>query len=76
MWVGKAVVQRNVATTEKPVESVIIGFDGGYLRNWHRQDEWHFEVIAGKRSFVAVPASLESAAAGFLNFLFIFVRHK
>jgi hypothetical protein len=26
----------------------VIGLDGGYVRSRHRQDERHFEVIAGK----------------------------
>ena len=48
MRVGKAVVQPNVTTTAKSAEPVVIGLDGGYVRSRHRQDERHFEVIAGK----------------------------
>ena len=31
-----------------PAEPVVVGLDGGYVRSRHRQDERHFEVIAGK----------------------------
>jgi hypothetical protein len=48
MRVGEAVVRPNVMTTAKPAEPVVVGFDGGYVRSRHRQDERHFEVIAGK----------------------------
>jgi hypothetical protein len=53
MRVGEAVVQPNVTTmakpaTTRPSEPVIVGLDGGYVRSRHRQDERHFEVIAGK----------------------------
>jgi hypothetical protein len=53
MRVGEAVTQPNVTTTAepataKPAEPVVIGLDGGYVRSRHRQDERHFEVIAGK----------------------------
>src|SRR5271165_5124236 len=53
MRVGEAVVQPNVTTTAKPAkprsaEPVVVGLDGGYVRSRHRQDERHFEVIAGK----------------------------
>ena len=48
MRVGEAVVQPNVTTTEKPAGPVVVGLDGGYVRSRHRQDERHFEVIAGK----------------------------
>jgi hypothetical protein len=53
MRVGEAVVQPNVTTTAKPAtprpaDSVVVGLDGGYVRSRHRQDERHFEVIAGK----------------------------
>jgi hypothetical protein len=27
---------------------VVVGLDGGYVRSRHRQEERHFEVIAGK----------------------------
>jgi hypothetical protein len=53
MRVGEAVVQPTVTTTAKPAtprpaEPVVVGLDGGYVRSRHRQDERHFEVIAGK----------------------------
>src|SRR6202051_2554226 len=53
MRVGEAVVQPNVTTTAKPptarpAEPVVVGLDGGYVRSPHREDERHFEVIAGK----------------------------
>lgn len=53
MRIGKAVVQPTVTTTAKPTtprpaEPVIVGLDGGYVRSRHRQDERHFEVIAGR----------------------------
>jgi hypothetical protein len=53
MRVGEAVVQPNVTTTAEPAtarpgEPVVVGLDGGYVRSRHRQDERHFEVIAGK----------------------------
>src|ERR1700712_3518891 len=53
MRVGEAVVQPNLPTpaepaTTKPGEPVVVGLDGGYVRSRHRQDERHFEVIAGK----------------------------
>jgi hypothetical protein len=53
MRVGEAVAQRHVTTTTgsataQPAEPVVIGLDGGYVRSRHRQDERHFEVIAGK----------------------------
>jgi Transposase len=53
MRVGEAVVQPDVTTTAKPAmlrpaEPVVVGLDGGYVRSRHRQDERHFEVIAGK----------------------------
>ena len=50
--VGEAVVQTHPArtakpTTTQPVESVAVGLDGGYVRSRHRQEERHFEVVAG-----------------------------
>jgi hypothetical protein len=53
MRVGEAVVQPKVTTTAeptatRPAEPVVVGLDGGYVRSRHRQDERHFEVIAGK----------------------------
>jgi hypothetical protein len=54
--VGEAVVQRHNTETAKPtamspatpVVPVVVGLDGGYVRSRHRQEERHFEVIAGK----------------------------
>ena len=48
MRVGEAVVLPQVTTTAEPVEPVVVGLDGGYVRSRHRRDERHFEVIAGK----------------------------
>ena len=53
MRVGEAVVLAHVTTTAEPAtarpgEPVVVGLDGGYVRSRHRQDERHFEVIAGK----------------------------
>jgi hypothetical protein len=53
MRVGEAVVQPKVTTTAEPAtaraaEPIIVRLDGGYVRSRHRQDERHFEVIAGK----------------------------
>jgi hypothetical protein len=51
--VGEAVVQPSVTATAtaepaRLCEPVVVGLDGGYVRSRHRQDERHFEVIAGK----------------------------
>jgi len=51
--VGGAVMQSQGTKTAqqraaKPAEPVVVGLDGGYVRSRHRQDERHFEVIAGK----------------------------
>src|SRR3954468_12178537 len=51
--VGEAVVQSHPAETASPttsqaVEPVVVGLDGGYVRSRHRQEERHFEVVAGK----------------------------
>jgi hypothetical protein len=51
--VGEAVVQPHAAKTVEPAAAqrakpVVVGLDGGYVRSRHRQDERHFEVIAGK----------------------------
>jgi hypothetical protein len=53
MRVGEAVAQPRVTTTAepataRPAEPIVVGLDGGYVRSRHRQDERHFEVIAGK----------------------------
>jgi hypothetical protein len=31
-----------------PASPVVVGLDGGYVRSRHRQEERHFEVVAGK----------------------------
>jgi hypothetical protein len=47
--VGEIVVrQPTVTDTAKPVGPVVIGLDGGYVRNRHGGEGRHFEVIAGK----------------------------
>jgi hypothetical protein len=51
--VGETVVQRHSFETTKPTATppmppVVVGLDGGYVRSRHRQEERHFEVIAGK----------------------------
>jgi hypothetical protein len=51
--VGEDVVQPHATKTAEPTkaqaaEPVVVGFDGGYVRSRHRQEERHFEVIAGK----------------------------
>ena len=50
MQAGKAVTQPHAAKMETAASAkpVIVGLDGGYVRSRHRQDERHFEVIAGK----------------------------
>jgi len=53
MRAGEAVVQPHAAKTAEtaavqPAKPVVVGLDGGYVRSRHRQDERHFEVIAGK----------------------------
>jgi hypothetical protein len=53
MRVGEAIVRPNVTTTAtpltaRPAEPLVVGLDGGYVRSRHRQDERHFEVVAGK----------------------------
>jgi hypothetical protein len=52
MRVGEAVVQPHAAKTAEvaapPAKPVVVGLDGGYVRSRYRQDERHFEVIAGK----------------------------
>ena len=35
-------------TATPPGGAVVVGLDGGYVRSRHRQEERHFEVIAGK----------------------------
>jgi hypothetical protein len=51
--VGEKVVSQHAAeTTEQaktqPAGPVVVGLDGGHVRSCHRQEERHFEVIAGK----------------------------
>ena len=51
--VGEKVVRQHATETAKqtamlPASPVVVGFDGGYVRSRHRQEERHFEVIAGK----------------------------
>src|ERR1035437_420329 len=36
------------ATSNEPCKELVVGFDGGYVRNRHRRPERNFEVIAGK----------------------------
>jgi len=51
--VGEAVVQPHATktaqqTAAKPAEPVVVGLDSAYVRSRHRQEEHHFEVVAGK----------------------------
>ena len=51
--VGQDVVHQDVTGSVKysPAQAagpVVVGLDGGYVRSRHRQDERHFEVVAGK----------------------------
>ena len=51
--VGEKVVRQHATetatqTARPPNGPVVIGLDGGYGRSRHRQEERHFEVIAGK----------------------------
>jgi hypothetical protein len=51
--VGETIVQRHSTETTKPtalpaMTPVVVGLDGGYVRSRYRQEERHFEVIAGK----------------------------
>ena len=51
--VGAKVARRCAAETPNPpaaqaATSVVVGLDGGYVRNRHRGEGRHFEVIAGK----------------------------
>ena len=47
--VGETIVQQpHSADTAKPTGPVVIGLDGGYVRNRHGNEGRHFEVIAGK----------------------------
>ena len=49
--VGEAVVEPHATQTAEaapPAQPVVIGLDGGHVRSRLRQEERHFEVIAGK----------------------------
>src|SRR5215211_6787462 len=51
--VGQDVVpERPIDTARPPAapadDPVVVGLDGGYVRSRHRQEERHFEVVAGK----------------------------
>ena len=46
--VGEAVMHPHPTKPVQPAEPVVVGLDGGYVRSRHRQEERHFEVIAGK----------------------------
>jgi hypothetical protein len=46
--VGEVVVQPHSAKPTQVTETVVVGLDGGYVRSRHRQEERHFEVVAGK----------------------------
>jgi hypothetical protein len=48
MRVGETVVQQHSADTAQPTDPVMVGLDGGYVRNRHGGEGRHFEVIAGK----------------------------
>ena len=53
MRTGEAVVRPHAAKTAEvteaqPVKPVVSGLDDGYVRSRHREDERHFEEIAGK----------------------------
>jgi hypothetical protein len=37
-----------VAASVEPCKELVVGFDGGYVRNRHRQPERNFEIVAGK----------------------------
>jgi len=36
------------ASSNEPCKELVVGFDGGYVRNRHQRPEQNFEVIAGK----------------------------
>ena len=46
--VQPAAIKAPEQTVTQPAEPVVIGLDGGYVRSRHRQEERHFEVVAGK----------------------------
>ncbi len=37
-----------VAASAEPCKELVVGFDGGYVRNRHRRPERNFEIVAGK----------------------------
>jgi hypothetical protein len=41
-------IERAQRTTTPPGGAVVVGLDGGYVHSRHREEERHFEVIAGK----------------------------
>jgi hypothetical protein len=62
--VGENVVRQHTIETAKqaatlPAAPVVVGLDGGYVRSRHRQEEHHFEVIAGKPLSNATVRGLE-----------------
>jgi len=51
--VGTQIVQEHIIKTAlqptaQAAGPVVVGLDGGYVRSRHRQEERHFEVVAGK----------------------------
>jgi hypothetical protein len=46
--VGEVVVQPHPAKSMQVTEAVVVGLDGGYVHSRRRQEERHFEVVAGK----------------------------
>ena len=46
--VGGAVVPQHSTDTAQPAEPVVVGLDGGHVRNRHSGEGRHVEVIAGK----------------------------
>jgi hypothetical protein len=51
--VGTEIVQEHLVETTQQLMAqaagpVVVGLDGGYVRSRHRQEERHFEVVAGK----------------------------
>jgi len=48
MRAGETIVQPSSADMAKPTGPVVVGLDGGYVRNRHGGERRHFEVIVGK----------------------------
>jgi hypothetical protein len=49
--VGEKIVRQHATETQTAARqggAVVVGLDGGHVRSRHRQEERHFEVIAGK----------------------------